>query len=322
MSKRNIIVIGASAGGSEAITELCSYLPPDIPASVFIAWHLGKESSGYLPNIISKKSSLPAKNAEDGEEFKKGNIYVAPPDKHLLLIDGSIRTARGPKENRFRPAIDPLFRSAAYTHGTNVIGIILTGMLNDGTAGLWAIKDRGGVTIVQDPNEAQFPGMPQEAIKNLEVDHIATLREISELIIKLSSEEVIFEKSPVSKELSFEIEAASGKSNEIEKMNEFGELSGYTCPECHGALWKLNNQKPLRFRCHTGHAYTAEYLLEHLEDTIDQYLWNLRRGIEENIKLLEQLENIISDGSQTKLEYKARIMRAIKKVEALNSINI
>jgi two-component system, chemotaxis family, protein-glutamate methylesterase/glutaminase len=317
VDRRDIIVIGASAGGSEAIIQLCSSLPEDFPAAVFIVWHLGKESTGYFPKMISKKSKLPAKNADDGEPITPGSIYVAPPGKHMVLEDGIIRTVHGPKENRVRPAIDPLFRSAAFHYGSRVIGMILSGMLNDGTSGLWAIKQRGGIAIVQHPDEAPFPGMPEEAIKNVEVDHILHIKKMGLLLEKLTADKITQEKSSPPERIAFELAAASGKNNNMDDMNKIGELTNYTCPECHGSLWKIKEEKLLRFRCHTGHAYTAKYLIEHLEETLENYIWNAIRGVEENISIFESMIKLYPEGPERE-QIKGKIASIEHKKELLN----
>ncbi len=319
MSKRDIIVIGASAGGSEAIRELCQWLPPDFPASVFIVWHLGSGSSGYFPKMISKVSKLPVKNAENGEKFKPGHIYIAPPNKHLLLEKEITRTTIGPKENRFRPAIDPLFRSAAFNYKERVIGVILSGLLNDGTSGLWNVKDCGGITIVQDPDEALFNSMPKDAVKNVEVDYIKPVKEIASLLMDLTSENVTA-KADVNIGLQYEVELALGKLKGINKMDKIGEITGYTCPECHGALWEINNGKPVRFRCHTGHAYTLEYLIDHLEETMEMYMWNLIRGTEEFEKLLQEISKNTSENEKDKNEHIQKIKNAQNRIKILKSL--
>jgi two-component system, chemotaxis family, protein-glutamate methylesterase/glutaminase len=320
MARRNIIVVGASAGGSEALSKLCSTLPSDFKAAVFVVWHLGKMSEGYLPKILEKNSNLPVKNAEDDEEFKNGNIYIAPPDRHLIIQETKIRTTKGPKENRFRPSVDPLFRSAAYYFTNRVIGIILSGTLNDGTAGLWAIKDNGGISIVQNPLEAQFSGMPEDAIKNVEVDFVLPVNEIGRLLPELIKEEVTEEDSKPAVPFSIEVEMAQEKKNGIDAMKKIGELTSYTCPECHGTLWKILEGKLLRFRCHTGHAYTAEYLLEHLEETLEDYMWNIKRGMSERINLLEQLTDKNSGHSKKQETYEKRIKDAAEKIKIIDNL--
>src|SRR4051812_16894726 len=189
-SGRDIIVIGASAGGVEAIATLMREMPADIPASFFVVSHVLPESGNHLIDTLNTTGPLPAKHPEDGEEFRPGFVYVAPPDRYLLVKEDHVRVTRGPRENRWRPAIDPLFRSAAVAHGARVIGIVLTGMLDDGTAGLGAIKRCGGIAIVQDPGDAAFAEMPQPALANVDVDHRLPLADMPPVISGLISQRV------------------------------------------------------------------------------------------------------------------------------------
>jgi len=293
MAKRNIVVIGASAGGFDSLKKLVSGLPPDLEASIFIVWHLAPDMFGILPDVLNKCGTLTASNAVDGEQILPGHIYVAPPDRHLLLYEDRVRVTRGPKENLFRPAVDPLFRSAAYSYGDRVIGIILSGALDDGTAGLWTIKNRGGVAIVQDPQEAQMASMPKSAIREVDVDHIVRVEEIGQLIAKLASEEVsgtrkngiIDDESLTAKEIG----VAAGDNAFASGLMEFGELSPFTCPECHGVLSRFTNDTRSRYRCHTGHAYSAESLLFAVTESIEDSLYNALRGMEENVMLLNHI---------------------------------
>src|SRR5690606_21642109 len=190
MEKRNIIVIGASAGGFEALKTIVQSLPPNLDASIFIVWHMGPDVRGILPDVLNKLNTIRAANARDNEPIETNHIYVAPPDHHLLIEEGRLRVTRGPKENRFRPAVDPLFRSAAYTYGNRVIGIVLSGALDDGSAGLWRVKESGGITVVQDPSDAEVPSMPENAMRVVDVDHCVPADELAALITRLSSEEV------------------------------------------------------------------------------------------------------------------------------------
>lgn len=190
MVKRNIIVIGASAGGFEAIKKLVSKLPADLDAIIFIVWHMSPDVRGILPHVLNKLQTIPASNAVDFEPIVNNHIYIAPPDRHLIVENGFIRITRGPKENRFRPAVDPLFRSAAHRYGARVIGIVLSGALDDGSAGLSNIKSRGGIAIVQTPLEAEVPSMPQNAMEAVEVDHALTIDELATLLPKLVAEKV------------------------------------------------------------------------------------------------------------------------------------
>lgn len=191
MEKRNIIVIGASAGGFEAFKKIVQDLPPDLDASIFIVWHMSPDIRGILPEVLNKLNKIDAAHAYDQEPIKPNRIYVAPPDHHLLIEEGRVRVTRGPKENRFRPAVDPLFRSAAYTYGSRVIGVVLSGALDDGTAGLWRIKNNGGIAVVQDPADADVSSMPENALREVHVDYCVPVADLGGLLAKLSSEEVI-----------------------------------------------------------------------------------------------------------------------------------
>ena len=186
MAARDIIVVGASAGGVNALATLAEGLPPDLPASVLVALHLAPGVTSILPEILARAGRLPAVHPKDGEAYEKGKIYVAPPDHHLLVREGHLRLTRGARENLHRPAIDPLFRSAALAHGPRVIGVVLTGSLDDGTAGLSAVKRCGGTAVVQDPSDASHPSMPAAALKNVAVDHSVPLSEMAALLARLA----------------------------------------------------------------------------------------------------------------------------------------
>jgi two-component system chemotaxis response regulator CheB len=290
MPKRDIIVIGTSAGGIETLTELFRQMPKKLAASIFVVCHVSPYSPGVLPKLISRVGKLPATHATDREPIKLGHIYVAPPDRHLLIEDSVVRVTQGPKENRFRPAVDPLFRSAAYTYGSRVIGVILTGALDDGTAGLWAVKERGGLAVVQDPNEALFASMPLSALNNVEVDYQVPVAEMAPLLVQLTSESVEDRGEPaMSDEMEIEIKFATKGGPGNEDVERLGELSGFTCPECHGSLWQMREGGVLRFRCRTGHAYTAQALLADLSESVEEMLWGVIRGLEESSVLIEHI---------------------------------
>ncbi len=285
-----VIVIGASAGGWDAINILCEKLPGNLQAAVLIVWHISPESQNYLPQMLTKKAKMRVESAVNNRKISEGHIYTAPPDNHLIIEDGSMRVVYGPKENRFRPAIDPLFRSAAYSYGHDAVGVLLSGMLSDGTAGLWSIKDMGGVTMVQDPDEAEFPGMPLNALKNVDIDYKISLSEMVPLLVKLTSEKIDkqdnYEKPD---KMGIEIKMISDQRvNDID-VKKIGELSEFTCPECHGSLWKIEEGSIIRFRCRTGHAYSTQALLEELSLTIEDHIWMSIRGLEENTSLIKYL---------------------------------
>jgi two-component system chemotaxis response regulator CheB len=288
---RDIIVIGASAGGIEALKVLVKDLPADVPASIFVVVHIGAYGLGILPEILARAGSLPASNAVDREPIRRGHIYVAPPDHHLLLDPaGVVRITRGPKENLSRPALDPLFRSAAYAFGPRVTGVVLTGYLDDGTAGLWAVREFGGAAIVQDPREAFAASMPQSALRHVDVDHCLPLNGIAPMLVRLATDPA--EKKgakPVSQEIKAEVKiAAEDNALEAGIMN-WGEPSVFACPECHGVLMQLKEGSNLRFRCHTGHAYSIESLLADFNEQTEDALWNAIRAMEESILLMRRM---------------------------------
>jgi two-component system chemotaxis response regulator CheB len=292
--------MGASAGGLSAFNRIMKQLPEQLNAAVFIVWHLSPRSPSMLPEILNRAGKLKAKHPAEGESIEKGKIYIAPPDHHLLLEVNRIRLTKGPKENRFRPAVDPLFRSAAYAYGPRVIGVVLSGALDDGTAGLWAIKDRGGIAVVQDPAEAEQPSMPASALANIRVDYCLPLSEIPPLLVTLTQQAVGEEsRVPVSKHLEIETKIALGGDAADLDVKQLGEVSEFTCPDCHGSLIKLTNDKLLRFRCHTGHSFGSASLLAEQTDSVEQSLWTAIRVVEERIRLLKHLAQHASDLEQT-----------------------
>jgi two-component system, chemotaxis family, protein-glutamate methylesterase/glutaminase len=301
MVNKDIVVVGASAGGIEALQVLVGDLPRDFKGSLFVVLHTGASSPNILAQILSRAGPLPVRTGEEGERIKPGHIYTAPADHHLLLDPaGYVRLSRGPKENRFRPAIDPLFRSAAHAFGTRVVGVILTGFLDDGTAGLWAVKERGGTAIVQHPEEAIASSMPLNALKHVEVDHIAHLREIAPLLVRLANTAAKEkEAKPMSKEMEAEVKIAR-EDNALESgIMQWGEPSVYACPECHGVLLQLKEGSNLRFRCHTGHAYSVETLLDEFHEQTEETLWNAIRSIEESVLLMGRMAKHLKEHQHT-----------------------
>jgi len=291
MHGKDIVVVGASTGGIEALKALVGGLPRDFPASVFVVLHTAPHGLGILPEILERAGPLPASNARDWEPIEPGHIYVAPPDYHLLVErTGHTRVTQGPKENRFRPAVDPLFRSAAYAFGPRVVGVVLTGWLDDGTAGLHAVKERGGTTVVQHPDDALAPSMPLNAIKHVEVDHILPLKEIAPLLVRLAGAPAAEEgEYPVSDMLEAEVRIAMEDKATETGLLKWGEPSLYACPECHGVLLQLAERSHVRFRCHTGHAYSAESLMTEMAEKTEESLWSAIRSIEENVMLMRRL---------------------------------
>jgi two-component system chemotaxis response regulator CheB len=275
--------------------------------------HLAANSPSIVPSILSKAGPLPALNASNGAKLMPGHIYVAPADHHLLIEPGRLRLTRGPKENRFRPAVDPLLRSAAATYGPQVIGVILTGALDDGTAGLWAVKDRGGLAVVQEPSEALAPSMPLSALQHVEVDYRLPLKEMATLLVRLVNEPVAGEgETSMSEAMQIETKIAREDNALAAGVLKLGPPSPYTCPECHGVLVQLQEGSILRFRCHTGHAFSMETLLAGIEKSIDETLWSAVRVLEERMLLLRHLATHVrqqqAEAVAQRLEQKARVV--------------
>ncbi|HKY76395.1 MAG TPA: chemotaxis protein CheB [Acidimicrobiia bacterium] len=292
MGGQDVIVVGASAGGVEALSTLVRDLPEDLPAAVFVVLHMGPHSATALPKILGRRTKLPVDHPRDGEPIQPNRIYVAVPDHHMVLRDGAIRVAPGPKENGHRPSIDTLFRSAAACYGPRVVGVILSGTRDDGTAGLRAIHDRGGVAIVQDPAEALFPGMPQAALAGDHPDHVLPVGEIGDLLSKLAGQGRPPEggSETVPDELEAELRWADPELT-LSAPNEppLGTPSGFSCPECHGGLWEIEEKGLPRYRCRVGHGYSAESLLVAQSAGLEAVLWTAYRALEERVALCHRL---------------------------------
>jgi len=302
-STQRLIAIGASTGGIEALKVLVAGLPANFPAAIAIVNHIAPDSPGYLPEILSQAGRLPADNARDGEPIRAGRIYVAPPDRHLLVRPGYLTLSQSARENRARPAIDPLFRSAAVAYGNRAIGVVLTGALDDGTAGLAAIKGCSGLAVVQDPVDAAMPSMPESALRHVIVDHVVPLREMALLLVKLVEEDPprdLREIAAIKREIEMELKFAVGEMSGA-KITELGEPSLFTCPECHGMLVELHGKLPLRYRCHTGHAFTAANLVAALRENNESSLWSTIRSFQEMAALLRHIAEHAGDRQQANL---------------------
>ncbi|MDB6123055.1 MAG: CheB methylesterase [Pedosphaera sp.] len=287
----DVIVVGASAGGIEAFGKLLKDLPADLPAAILMVIHTSPQSPYVLPKILNRAGTLKVlERLNDGHPLRPGHVYVAPPDVHLLTERGQVRLISGPKENRHRPAIDPLFRSAAYEYGERVIGVLLTGNLDDGTSGLMAIKERGGIVVVQDPKDALYPDMPRNFLEQQKADYCLPLSEIGPLLAKLVKERGKKGKAkPVSKRLEIENGIAKLKPTNLDQMEVLGKPSSLTCPECDGGLWEIKEGKKLRFRCREGHAYSGESLIEGQSESVETALWAAVRALEERVTILQRL---------------------------------
>lgn len=292
LPRRDIVVVGASSGGVEALMRLVADLPADLPAALFVVVHFPPMAPSILPKILDRSGPLEAVECEDGTLVRPGCIYVACPDRHLLVEEGRVRLTQGPKENRHRPAVDTLFRSAAVAYGPRVTGVVLTGALDDGTAGIVAIKRRGGVAVVQDPDDALFPGMPQSALACTKVDYCLPLLEIPTLLARVVREEVPAEEEgayPVPDNMEMEDRMTRVDSRTPENVEKLGHPSGFTCPECEGPLWEMRDEEVLRFRCRVGHAYTAGSMLAGNSEALEGAMWNALNTLEESTQLSQRL---------------------------------
>jgi two-component system chemotaxis response regulator CheB len=303
MAKKDIVVIGASAGGMQALEQVVAGLPLDYAGSIFIVWHLAPGVESVLPSVLQKLGPLPAAHPQDGDAIAPGRLYVAPPDHHMLLERGYIRVTRGPKENRFRPAVDPLFRSAAYVYGTRAVGVVLSGALDDGTSGLWVMKLRGSTTVVQEPADALYRSMPINALDSVAVDYRLPAAKIGALLGRLAHEEA---PAPLAlperqrKLLEHEVKIAAEHEALEERVMDYGELSAFTCPECHGVLTLLKEGRIVRFRCHTGHAYSSDTLLQSTTELAEARLWDAVRALDETVMLLSDLGRQFARAGNTK----------------------
>jgi two-component system chemotaxis response regulator CheB len=289
VGKRDIVVIGSSAGGVEALTCLMAGLPRDLAAAIFVVQHVPAQYHSILPQLLTRAGHLPASHAEDGHAYKRGHVYVAPPDHHLLIEDGRMRVERGPRENGHRPAVDALFRTAARARGRSVIGVVLTGALDDGAAGLFAVKQREGYAVVQDPDEAYCPDMPRAAMEHTKVDAVVPLDEIARRLpewtsVTVSDEEVV--PHPV-----MEAEAWIALHGSTAKVRSPGNPSAYVCPDCGGVLNEIEEGSMLRFRCQVGHAFNLQSLQGAQAGKLEAALWAALRSLEQEAELARRLSH-------------------------------
>jgi two-component system chemotaxis response regulator CheB len=286
-----LIVIGTSAGGMPALTELVSQLPASIPAAVLVVQHLAPESVGeVLVHRLAQHTQLQCELALDQTIIESGHVYLAPPDRHLLLRQNRLLVTKGPRENNFRPAVDTLFRSAAVSYGSSVIGVVLTGLLHDGTAGLEFIKRCGGMAVVQDPHDAEFSSMPESALRNVAIDYSVPLAQMGALLVELTRhQQPPQHPAAIPEDLKTEAAIAERVVGTTDQVQEIGSQVPITCPDCGGALWEMKQGNVLRYRCHTGHAFTADALLEAEQSSLEETLWVAIRMMEERKILLTSM---------------------------------
>ncbi|QIO33424.1 chemotaxis protein CheB [Bradyrhizobium sp. 1(2017)] len=295
MSNRDIIVIGGSAGATQPLKQILGGLPADLPAAIFIVLHIPAQGIGILSTVASSAGPLPVRQAENGMKIEPGRVYLAAPDHHLLLAEDRVFLGRGPRENMVRPAIDALFRSAALHHGPRVIGVLLSGLLSDGAAGLNAIKRCGGMTVVQDPTEAISDEMPRRAMEATTIDLCVRGASIGDVLSELVREQA-GAVLPIPPEIRLEVEIAAGDRIGSDKLVSMADPVALTCPGCGGVMSQVKESRPLRFRCQVGHAYTADALAKEQEGRVDEALRVALRIIEERAELVHRMA---SDGRRS-----------------------
>lgn len=286
LANRDIIAIGGSAGSSAVLQQVMADLPADLPASLFVTTHVPSQSASYVANMLARTAKLRVVEAIDGQPIERGCVYVAVPDHHLLVIDGTVRLGDGPRENMARPAIDPLFRSAALSYGSRAVGVVLSGLLNDGAAGLWAIKACGGTAVVQQPLDAQADQMPLAALETVEVDEVAAAKDLGAALIRIA-QSTAGESLPLPDSVPLEVQIAGGARLGSQALREIADPSALSCPDCQGVLSEVRDEEPLRFRCQTGHAYTAEVLANRREE-VDEAMRIALRIMEERVTLVRR----------------------------------
>ncbi|MEV4642699.1 chemotaxis protein CheB [Actinoplanes sp. NPDC049548] len=281
---RDVIAVGASAGGVEALRALVAGLPADYPAALLIVLHLTRDAPSALPAILSRSGALPAATAVDGEELHHGRIYVAPNDHHLLVLDGRIRLTRGPAENGHRPAIDPLFRSVARAFAERAVGVVLSGSRDDGAAGLTSIASRGGATVVQDPDDALYPWMPRAAMAHVTPDHIVPAAKIGGLLAGITAMDLPERHNRADDEL-LDAEVAISELGPTTTDDLDASPAGFGCPTCGGSLFQIGDRPVPRYRCRVGHAWSPESLLDEQAVALEGALWMALRALEEKSAL-------------------------------------
>jgi two-component system chemotaxis response regulator CheB len=299
VAAHDLVVIGASAGGVEALSELVRGLPADFPAAVLVVVHFPADGTSMLPLILGRRGRLRAVHAEDGAEIRPATIYVAPPDRHLLVDGGRLRLSRGPRENNHRPAADALFRSAALAAGQRVVAVVLSGTLDDGTAGLSVVRRRGGVTVAQHPDDALYAGMPRTAIEAGVVDHVLPAAEIAPLLVRLARTPAA-EGRLVDEPLDdFEAAIADMRDGAIFPPEPAGAPAGLTCPECMGSLYEIHDGEQVRYRCRVGHAFGNDTLLAEQGKKVERALWTALQVLNERAALSRRTaERMDSRGSR------------------------
>jgi len=326
-----IVVIGGSAGAIKALKVILPMLPQDFPAAILIVTHIGSQRS-IVPEILARCTALPVRHATDGEPIIPGRILVAPPNEHLTVTtrDGKAYASliHGPKENHCRPAIDPLFRSAASAFQDRTIGVLLSGYLDDGTVGLQAVKACGGMVIVQDPVEAEALDMPASALEHVDVDRVLPVSEIAAALVGLAARGAQ-QASPPHADAAFPVPAwvdienrISCQDSDMDDLDQLGKRSALTCPDCSGALWEISHKGLIRYRCHTGHAFTARVLEALQGDAVEDAIWGAVRALHEQERLFMKLADKERESGRTEeaADYAAKAAQARAHSRSLRDV--
>jgi two-component system, chemotaxis family, protein-glutamate methylesterase/glutaminase len=309
-----LVVVGASAGGVEALRALVARLPSELDAAVLVVLHIPRGAQSVLPAILSRSATMPAAHAVDGESLESGRIYVAPVDHHLLVLDGRVRLSRGPTENGHRPAVDPLFRSAARAYGPRVIGIVLSGSLDDGTAGAAVVVNRGGRLLVQDPEDALHASMPRSALVNIGAERVLPAHELGPAVaelLKSQADSGKTERTDADDDL-VALETAMANLEDLTAEDLPAQPSGLGCPSCHGALFELPGVPVPRYRCRVGHAWSPESLIDEQAEALDGALWTALRSLEEKAALCRRMAAMSRNRGSTSMatRYEGRSVEA------------
>jgi len=313
----DIVAIGASAGGVEAVINIAAGLPATLPAALLVVIHVSPDSSGLMPNILNRSSLWNAVQAEDGMSIEHGHIYIAPPNHHMVVEAGDrIRIVRGPKHNRHRPAIDPLFRTVANFYGERAIGVILTGFLADGSSGLAMIKNAGGIAIVQDPNDALVPSMPRRALEQVDPDHCLPLDQIPAAISR-----IVRGEEPAKRIAPAKVSPMRKDKSKVEREEP---PSAFTCPECHGTIWEVREGGEMRFECRVGHSFSPESMADSNDEDVERALWAALRTLEESASLDQRLADLAAERNRASAHelYASKARERKKHAETLRDLLI
>jgi two-component system chemotaxis response regulator CheB len=317
---RDVVAIGASAGGVEALRALVAGLPSDFPGAILVVLHIPREAPSVLPAILTRTGPLAAETAADGEELRRGRIYVAPNDRHLLVLDNRIRLTRGPSENSHRPAIDPLFRSVARAFGPRAVGVVLSGTRDDGAAGLASIVARGGAAVVQDPADALFPGMPRAALAQAPTGHVAPAAELGALIAGICAADLPDGYDSAVEDPVLDAEVAISDLGAVTTEDLAVRPAGYGCPSCGGSLFQVEAEPIPRYRCRVGHAWSPESLLDQQAVTLESALWMALRALEEKSALSRRLATSQERHHQSSARFRDMAAEAAQASETIRAL--